>query len=88
MNATVKIVTEATLCSTDPSASARCRRRSERIPVASASVDGIRSRSGRNRPGADSLAPLVSFLIIRCAIYRMISASRMITAIRNGLTRR
>ncbi len=44
----LKMVTEAMLCSTDPSASARCLRRSERTLVASCSEAGIRSRSGWN----------------------------------------
>ena len=77
------------LRSTEPSASARCRRRSERRPVASCSELGHPLAQRAEQPGALALAGVpVSRLIIRWSRYRRISAATMISRIRTGLTSR
>ena len=87
MSATLKMLIEATLRSTEPSASARCLRRSERSPVASCS-DVRHPLAQRLQQAGRLLSPLilVSRLIIRWATWRKISAATMIRRIRSGLT--
>ena len=83
----LKIVTDAMLCITDPSAWARWLRRSERMLVASRSELGIRSRNGWNSPRRRSTGvPRVTRLIMRRITYRSTNAAAMINRIRAGFT--
>ena len=74
------------LRSTDPIASARCRRRSG-MNCPSSAVCAARSLSGFSRAGMEARELLVaSRLIARCSSHRISIATRMMPMIRSGLT--
>ena len=84
----VKTTAVTKLRSTDPIASARCRRRSGmNSPLTTGAATF--SRSGFSRAGiAARVLVVASRLIARCSSQRISIASRMIATIRSGLITR
>lgn len=75
------------LRSTEPIASARCRRRSGTNCSGSTVALGIRSRSGRSMVGTEpSVVVRTSRLIVRCSAQRAAMASSRIRMTRSGFS--